>query len=1179
MSSLEHWLTDLLRRHDLSQPDGRDLHRYDLGEEHFEELGRLLRERAAETGAPNPVDAFWKGYLVYAALYFSFRHTGVWRWDPIDEVLGLDERQTVGRTDGICRAARWFGRAGSIQPSGKRFIGFAFFEGGLPTKAIQEHDPVYYARLTRAVHHLQKFRIPPENLRRWIREDIENESILSSVDPDVVCNALTQGALALSGLLARTKTMSVSALAADEGLYEEFNEQFPCFRISKEKFRQFLEDVSTDVSSHDTKEFLRIERILKQSGTAFTMSLRASVRTGAKISSLDDFALLTGLRKRDLPRPAEGQIFCNGTCLAKVKIIPAAVQDEGPDATVRILPMRDYAATGAQALQPLLVELRFRNKETFQIQTLPPAAMGLSPDEPTVFRVDPADAARWKIMGSGSAQIPGEEAMFCVREDAVIKPSEASAPTRVGEIEGLGVLWRFDAPLKVRVDDATYRMDFRVGTTDLFVWSGELFGVSREGLPIYRGVPELMRHGAANGVARAKGQWFEGRQPVFEPAADRTGRYVFRVEAPDEEGIVVKRLSVIVTPRGADIRQRVSGRGKNPSEVRLSGWGLEGVAAEADGDDRTEETETLEPVAERTADGDVVVRCPLPRNPATAFSRSLTLKCLTSKGDEFTIRREYPIVAHCFVLDGRALEREETISLTDIRRLKARVLKNDASPVELEIYPENFQELSDQREADTSFILRVRMDVDPKTNVGILGYEDFRSAFYRVQRLVNHSRKFVVMRLLDGNRAFRIQVQPFAGHFDSTVWNNQHAVRFESEKADKFSLTNAEIIPLYPELSNIEPPPPFTVATGFCHTLSDAFDRTQTPWVVRAEGDKTYVVKPHVVVPSGMLFPQRMSFLSSAPVWIDVPDDRQAEEFLQRMESDLRDPFRPQWKASLDMVRRLGTRGFALLPIWNTLRRRVPLAFSYAVVIDWLRAEGDGRSFLRELGRNQAWRWELISMKALEREVARLDGFLKGMNLPKGGRERLFQAMLENPAVLQAPGLREKLAFLVWNRTFDPAMLQILKRTPFWALNASAYECGELLKDGANELILQDEADDGQVSQGTAEREMFGRLLAAWLPPSVGQGMGRRLQKVSGLLRERPHLLSTLYAAFLWAALDSGIPPEEDPTNYERLKQICRKEFYFRMENAFERNPEWTAWCHIVAAALFWESGRASSGR
>ena len=91
--------------------------------------------------------------------------------------------------------------------------------------------------------------------------------------------------------------------------------------------------------------------------------------------------------------------------------------------------------------------------------------------------------------------------------------------------------------------------------------------------------------------------------------------------------------------------------------------------------------------------------------------------------------------------------------------------------------------------------------------------------------------------------------------------------------------------------------------------------------------------------------------------------------------------------------------------------------------------------------------------------------------------------------------------------------------------------------------------------------------------------MGRRLQKVNGLLMERRHLLPTLCAAFLWAGLDSGIPPEEDPTNYERLKQICRKEFYFRMENAFERNPEWTAWCHIVAAALFWESGRASSGR
>lgn len=551
----------------------------------------------------------------------------------------------------------------------------------------------------------------------------------------------------------------------------------------------------------------------------------------------------------------------------------------------------------------------------------------------------------------------------------------------------------------------------------------------------------------------------------------------------------------------------------------------------------------------------------------------VSFTCLTQAGDEFTLRRDYPVVAYCFLLGDRELTYEEQVSMTDIRHLKARVLKTNPSPLELEIYPET---LGDE-DLTRDFILRVRLEINPRTNIGVLDYEDFRSAFYRVQRLVNHVGKGVVMRLIDGNRSTRILVQPFAGQFRVTrLLDGLPTLELAGEATghEETAERQVELLPLYPKGAEDLTVPSFPLSFGRIRALPEALDHTQTPWVVREVGDERYALKPRVIVPEGMNFPKEESFLASKAVWINEWTDAQADEFLHGIERDLKDSERPQWMASVDMVKRLGPRGFALLPVWSVFRRRVPLAFSYGVMIDWLRPEEDGRSFLYELGRNQAWRWELISEHALRREIMRLDNLLVQMGLvDKAPRQKMFGYMLDNPAVVQAPGLREKLAKLVWDRTGCIPALQMLQGTPFWTLNArSDHEKSDMLLAQATEIVRMVEPALEERGRIQADSKEFGGLVGRWLPERVRRLMAAHLRKVLELTEGRHELLSTLYAALLWASLDSGLLPEENPEGYERLRAISAKKTYFKMENAFERSPEWTAWCHMLAAALFEEA-------
>lgn len=87
------------------------------------------------------------------------------------------------------------------------------------------------------------------------------------------------------------------------------------------------------------------------------------------------------------------------------------------------------------------------------------------------------------------------------------------------------------------------------------------------------------------------------------------------------------------------------------------------------------------------------------------------------------------------------------------------------------------------------------------------------------------------------------------------------------------------------------------------------------------------------------------------------------------------------WNDVADQLELLGRRGFAKLPYWSGIRKNVPLAFAFAAGIDLLAppsSDAGESSLLRMVGLSRGWRWDFLSVEALERALALLAVFISG---------------------------------------------------------------------------------------------------------------------------------------------------------------------------------------------------------
>lgn len=156
------WLTAMLGKHGLHQPDGRPLYRYRLSVAEFDALAQLLRSRAhSNTTLLAKQRGFCACWFLFAAEWWKRSYAGgAWAWGPILREAGIrqDVPQTT-RSEWVNAAVAHWRLEDQIE-RGKRYIGRVVSNGGLPLRLLEEAASGVTKLLNMVQHEMACSRLP-----------------------------------------------------------------------------------------------------------------------------------------------------------------------------------------------------------------------------------------------------------------------------------------------------------------------------------------------------------------------------------------------------------------------------------------------------------------------------------------------------------------------------------------------------------------------------------------------------------------------------------------------------------------------------------------------------------------------------------------------------------------------------------------------------------------------------------------------------------------------------------------------------------------------------------------------------------------------------------------------------------------------------------------------------------
>lgn len=1139
-----------MARHELARPDGRALYEYRLEENDLEELGTVLREELRRKGRIAVEDRnFWRAYVVYTALFSYFRYGGgPWTWDEIDRSIGLPEWVGCERSSGIRDAAAFFGHANAISDVGKKFIGYSIFQGGIPLKLLENREGGIFTLISQCVRQCRTF--GTQGLKTFAAARMEADNILQSVDSRLMSTTVADAAIVMSKILERAE----EARGLDDNAYAKFNEQFPGFRISEERFRAFVQRLAEEVRHEEHLEWYRIERALVVRDGACQLVARLLVPKQRVNLTFDEFRQTTGIAPDTLVRCSD--LIMNRKQWGRIFVNPPSERTPGSV----LLDIRKGRWCDRDALAAMIPVLRDpRSQRPFEI--FPAVASNLDLDEPVLFRAS-ATEGEWLFVGSGSVKTSADTALAMIPEDARLtdlRGQPIDVETVCESYLGSRVV-RIGESVIVETGVSKYRLKLGSSeSSELFVLRGDQLTTTVTGVPVFRGVPELYRHSQVC-VSREKHfTWWRKGERVGEPDRREAGLYTIRVYDAAEE-FVVKKLRVTILPEGASLCTERGRRGF----VFLKGWGLK----QAQALDRPDVTSTTDALGTTLA-------CPIVAGMHKV--ETLRIACQTTRFEEFEIELDYPMRCARFLLEGKVLDEMAMVALSSVRGLVVKVLNDTDSPCELTL----------RTEKDSSFVLHVTIPVDPDTGCGNLMYDEFRSELYRMLRVGSGT---VIMEVT--GMAARIRVSSEIGTL--IVDEEERCLRYgldaEAGIPSPTVPTEAAVLcePLYPEVLDEwnRHPRACLVRSGEPAEIPEIVFKTETPWIIRKAGDDRYAVRP--VTAFGGRYPTRpdgspiYGFLTARSVWTGELSDIDRTRALAAVAADFNDPESPQWAASERMLLQLGARGFALLPFWEIFRENVPLAFAYALTLD-LRTSGGiaARGLVFELGRIKTWRWELISSEMLERalkRVVRLQNLRMRSDPTAERAEDYFLRFLRTDTAVNTPALIPKylVALFKLDLPVAPALMEVARGTPYELLARAETENDER---ALNEQVLAVGRTVDVKEYGRAKEEcfIFSRLLELNVSPDIVRRARARVQTFD-LNRGARYcvMASPFLGALLWEA--AGTEGAVQGHSLEFMKRIASKPNFFMLESALERNASWSQWCIAAAACLVDRSRQATNG-
>lgn len=984
--------------------------------------------------------------------------------------------------------------------------------------------------------------------------------------------------------------------------------------------------------------------------------------------------LFPTLRRESWQRSARGSLIVNGRAFAMLQAreggkISVSTQQDGLRRIWR----------GKDAMAALRLQLRLPGGVSHQ--SVMPNDTGLPVDfsVPALFVPHADSKSEWDFFGVGTLKTPALRGIVVAREDALVEPLNEEKPAPVVEAspvlgtgateeaqesqpKRLGLLgnsafatWYIRGDVRIHCpaaetehgdafsskedsslqegedallpsDDETveFRLGQASGTRAVYGFRGRLWGMDEDGVPIYSGVPEVVRE-TEEGVTKIDDvAW---RFPNGREYASFQLIHALPVTAVvREEGRIVKRMRVILLPRGADLRY-IIGHRKRPGAIDLCGWG------------RVFDLSVSE--VERTASGyrtcgeeaqpygnDLRVLFPENETSLADFGGRALLRVTTKNPaagtGSFVLSVPYPREFIGFLLDGKSLKKE-VITTEEAKRLVAAVT---LSPVNRDDRPVLFVEPANARSDLPVHALRryIDFEVNPETLRGELFYDDFREALYanirfdRPQR--SDSPRCAALEISFGSRRRRVTVSRTSGRLLPYERQSETFLFYRTNEmaaegfgfAPKLEAAQVRYEPLFP---TSVPGCVVDVTTNALMSLPLCAQRRDVPWVIYAEDDPKFTVSPALLpastVPLGagegaQPDPQQLAYVER--LWTgEAGLSYETRDFVERsVLTLLQSPDKKEWAPFCRQLSLLGRRGFAHLPYWGALQGDLPLALAWCFALDArVEEEAERRSLAFSVGRRMAWRWMLLSIRALVRTAkiaaasfkAECASFMAGQpasvvrDVEAAWLERRWRDILQTDLMETDGLLRAKWMFALFlsgqvtiASDLGKMMLSELQRSDFRAV-IRAYQLRKPVEREQFLFTLQQDAErrakeslrldcEGKTCSSTVilradqgVRDCFKAVCPSLLSAygKILQDVFRRRFAAEEALRLR--LTATYLFACAWtAAYDRPRTEAERLTGNPFMRELVSKDSFYLAETLFSVDPEWTRWCFVTAEIL-----------
>ena len=734
-ASLPKWFADFWAARSLTGPTGKPLYAYGMTAEEFEGLrfaiNDALRFSTWEPFRRKPMLA--AAYLLFAAAEISRVYSsGAWRWELVDGVFEKQFHQDDHAAMVELGAAYW-GLRHQLQEEGKRYIGFIMLQAGLPLRAL-EHEAGWSRGIGDCLRFLADY---PEASDGILKEHIRAAiPCPDSFDEDHFVELLANASRALARAL---ESMPENPGEADyEKAYNGIRYKFPAFHFEPRHLRLIAE--ARRASEKLSTPLFCVNRFIDWDPDGESApQLCAAASLARKETVVGARHLADFLTDAAGPRPNEAaRISINGKIFLLMQRQETASEAEPSYRIIRCVP---YAARGAAAAKSLLALMNWPTGHSGEVIF---GSLGaLDPDEPACFVRSP-NSTQWRSIGAGSVSTPAGRILLACRADARLTATEeaaelkalgSSAAIRLIDADWLSVggktLSLYEVRASVRAASAgdAFEIRLRSGTAieRAYWFRGRFFGLTEEGREMFRGEPEIF---SARGKEKATWRLPDGRKvPAGLLPTDSPVPAAALIE---ENGRIVKRMRCIVLPENAKTITNI-GQGR-PGSITLENWGAICVTP-ADPAVLVEET----PKGARLA-------CPL----RDRIDDMKPLSVLVTPGDsarsgmwQFRLQFDYPQRILAFVLDNERWQREEELSLDQVRSLRAYAVvpPQKAQDVVLELMAH-----SQCAVGDKDLRIDLPVPINPFTSSGALLYEEFRGPLFRLMRVAGKD-SYVSLRL------------------------------------------------------------------------------------------------------------------------------------------------------------------------------------------------------------------------------------------------------------------------------------------------------------------------------------------------------------------------------------------------------------------------------------------------